>query len=360
MRMVFALTALGASIAHAQGAVSGGNATIYMGGYDRAIHVIAESTLTVREKMPLSVGLPAGLTLSYDRKRLYVRDATFEKVEVFDLESRRSVDTFTLTQGNAKVRIWGFDVDPTQRFAVILIKRYAKLPDRFEVGPPRLVRYDLATHAVTDTIPWPKNEEREGVRILFSPDGRFLYFFSDDILIYRTDSLREVDRWQLSQPLEEGMGRFNFGFLASFYEEPGFYTGLFRITDPVQNRRMMGIARVNLSAKSVDFYALGPDEGVSFVLAADRKKAYGLRQRVGDYQFWTFDLEGRRVASRVEFRGRPRMQVMPSSNGRLLYVYGAGNTVDVYDAASQRHLRTATLDADMIGFILVPPAPGAR
>lgn len=340
--------------AAAQGAVSGGNATIYMGGYDRAIHIIAESTLTVAAKMPLSVGLPAGLTLSHDRRRLYVRDATFERIEVFELASRRSVDTFTLTEGNAKVRIWGFDVDPTQRFAVILIKHYAKLADRFEVGPPRLVRYDLARHLVTDTIPWPKNEEREGVRILFSPDGRFLYFFSEDVLIYRTDSLREVDRWQLSQPLEEGMGRFNFGFPVSLYEEPGFYTGLFRITDPVQNRRMMGIARVNLSAKSVDFSVLGPDEGVSFSLAPDLKKAYGLRQRVGDYQFWTFDLENRRVADRVAFRGRPRMQVIPSSNGRLLYVYGAGNTIDVYDAASHRHLRTATLDADMIGFLLVP------
>jgi hypothetical protein len=118
------------------------------------------------------------------------------------------------------------------------------------------------------------------------------------------------------------MGRFGFGFPESIYEEPGFYTGLFRMTDPVQNRRIMGVARVNLGAKSVDFFALGPDEPVGFTLAPDRKKAYGLKQRVGQYEFWTFDLEGRRVAAHPS--GRPRMQLLTSTNGKLLYITGVG------------------------------------
>lgn len=340
----------------AQALVSGGNATIYVGTYNRTIYVLAESTLSVVDRIPFRSGLPTSLTLSQDRKRLYARDATFEHVEVIDLQTRQSVDTFTLSTGNARVRIWSMDIDPQQRYAVFLIKRYTKLADRFEIGPPRLIRYDLAKHAVMDTIPWPKGEDREFARMLFSPDGKLLYFFSDDILIYETEHLREVDRWQLSQPLEDGMGRFNFGFPVSLYEEPGFYTGLFRITDPVQNRRMMGVARVNLVGKSVDFYALGPDEPVGFALAPDRKRAYGVRQMIGDYQFWTFDLDGHRVASRVPFKGRPRMALASSSNGRLLYIYSAGSTIDVYDAATYQYVRTVTLDADMTGFVIVPTA----
>jgi hypothetical protein len=121
----------------------------------------------------------------------------------------------------------------------------------------------------------------------------------------------------------------------------------------------MGVARVNLGAKSVDFSVLGPDESVSFSLAPGRRKAYGLHQEVGNYEFWTFDLEGRRVESKTRFNGRPRMSLAPSSNGRLLYIYGAGNTIDVYDAATYRYLRTVELDADMTTVIIVPPAPRA-
>ncbi len=339
---------------------SGGNGTILVGTYARSIFVVDEATLTVRDTIPVGVGIPIGFGLSTDRKRIYVNDATFENVEIIDLETRASTARFTLSEGNRKVRIFGFNLDPRERFAVLLVKTYEKKIDRFEIGPPTLLRYDLATKTVTDTIPWPKGEEREGARMLFAPDGGLLYFFtSDDILIYETEGMKQVDRWDLGQALEEGMGRFNFGFPDDLYEEPGFYTGMFRVTDPVQNRTMMGVARVNLMAKSVDFYTLGPSQPVSFSMAPDGKKAYGLRQQVGNFEFWVFDLENRRVQGRTPFAGRPRMQLTPSSNGRFLYVHGAGSTIDVYDAQTFRLIRSVSLGADMTEWLLLPP-PGAR
>jgi DNA-binding beta-propeller fold protein YncE len=361
MHRAFALlagiTAASAHPARAQRPAGGGNATIYMGTFGKMIYVLDEATMTVAARIPTRVGIPVGITLSHDRKRLYALDATVQTVEVVDIATRASVDTFSLTQGNQRVRIGGLSVDPLERFAIMLTRTTTKLPDRFEIGPPTLVRYDLKQHQITDTIPWPQGEEREFVRTLFSPDGNLLYFFTEeDILIYDTKDLKEVDRWDLSQALEEGMGRFNFGFPTTLYEEPGFYTGLFRVTDPVQRRRMMGVARVDLGAKSVDFHVLGPDQPVSFSLAPGRTKAYGLRHEVGNYEFWTFDLQGRRVQSKTRFNGRPRMSLAPSSNGRLLYIYGAGNTIDIYEAATYRYLRTVELDADMTTVIIVPPA----
>lgn len=339
----------------AQRAESGGTGTFYLSTYAGSIYVIPESTMAVAHRLPFGGGQPLDITLSRDRKRLYASDARFERIRVFDLATRSVVDSIVLSAGPTRVRMQGYGVDPRQRFLVTLIKTTTKLPDRFEIGPPRLVRYDFARRAVVDTIPWPKGEEREFAGFQFSPDGQYLYLFGEDILVYETGRFTVVDRWLLSQPLQEGMGRFGFGFPESFYEEPGYYTGLFRTTDPVQNRRIMGVARVNLGAKAVDFYALGPDEPVGFTLAPDRKTAYGLKQLIGTYEFWTFDLEGRRVASRTPFRGRPRMQLLPSTNGRLLYVLGAGSTIDVYDAATLRPLRTVTLEADMIDVLLVPP-----
>ena len=345
-----------ASLASAQ---SGGNGTIYIGTYDKKILVVNESNLRVTDTIPVSIGIPTSMILSSNRKHFYVLDPAFENVEVIDIASRKAIDKFTLSTGDTRVRLWGINVDPRERFAVVLVKTYTKKRDRFEIGKPTLLRYDLAKKAVTDTIPWPKGEERDGAQIIFSPDGELMYFFTtDDVLVYSTDSLKQVDRWELSRTLfEEGLGRLNFFFPNDIYEDPGFYTGLFRITDPVNRRPLMGVARVDLVKRAVDFYTLGPSEPVNFRLAPGRRRAYGLRSQVGNYEFWTFDLEGRRVAQRVQFRGRPRMGLTPSSNGRQLYIHTAGATIDVYDAQTFRLVRTVTLGADMSGFVIIPPGP---
>jgi hypothetical protein len=344
--------------ASAQSTRSGGDGTLYMANYSGTIYVIDESTMQIEREIPTTGQIPTGLLLSHNRERLYVLDASSERVEVIDIETGESLDTFRLTDRDGRVRFSGIQIDPRERFAVMIIKRYVALDDRYRIEGPTIVRYDLESHQVTDTIPWPDDEEREGVRMMFSPDGELLYMFTDDIIALETEGFTEVDRWELSEPLEPGLGRFSFGFPTSLYEEPGVFTGLFRITDPVQNRRMMGVARVRLEDRDVEFYTLGPSEGVSFSLAPDHRKAYGLKSEIGHYEFWTFDLEARRVAQRVPFAGRPRMSLVPSTNGELLYILNAGNTVDIYDAETFEHLRQVAYDADMIGWLLVPQASG--
>ena len=333
---------------------SGGNGTIYMGAYNDAVYVIDEATLEVTDRIAVTTGIPNRMELSPDNRTLYVRDAAMEHIEVIDLVDGRSVDAFTLSEGNTRVRIRSMAVDPRGEYIVLGARAYTKLLDRFEIGEFALLRVDLDSHEVTDTIPSPVGEQRQGANLMFSPDGELLYFFGRDIIAVETENFTEVDRWELSRPLEEGLGRMNMSFQRSPYDDEGMFTSLFRMTDPVQGRQMMGIARVNLAEQDVDFYTLGPSEPVSFALAPDGRKGYGLRSEIGFYEFWTFDLEGRRVESRVEFPGRPRMSLLPSSNGELLYIYTAGNTIDVYDADTHELLRTVWLDADMTRFLLVP------
>ena len=64
-------------------------------------------------------------------------------------------------------------------------------------------------------------------------------------------------------------------------------------------------------------------------MAPDRKRGYGLLQQIGRYEFWAFDLEQKKLINRTEFAGRPRMALRVSSNGKLLYIYQAGATIDV-------------------------------
>ncbi len=339
---------------HAQ-APNGGSGTIYYGTYDKKVLIIDEASMAVKDSMPVSIGVPIGLTLSADRKKVYATDPAFEWIETFDLTTRKATGKFTLSDDVRRVRMTGFNVDPKDRFAILLVKTSTKKSDRFEIGKPTLLKYDLAKKMVTDTIKWPEGQEREFAQIIFSPNGDLMYFFTaEDILVYDTQTLKQVDRFDLQRVVDDGLGQWNFGFPESLYEEPGFFTGMFRSTDPVNRRTLMGVARVNLDARSVDFYSLGPSEPVGFALAPGRQRAFGLRQQVGNYQIWAYDLAGRRLAQRVEFEGRPRMGLTVSTNGRQLYIHTAGPTIDIFDAETLRLIRTVEFRADMTDVIVVP------
>ena len=344
------------SLAAAPPKLIGGNGTLYIGGWPNKIFIVDEAAEKVTGSIDVTTGDPTRMVMSRDRKRFYLLNAPAESVEIIDVNARRSIDHFTLSEGRKRTRIRALIPDPLDRFVIMLVKTAEKKVDRFEISPPTLVVYDLKDHKITKTIPWPNNEEREGVNIMMSPDGKLLYFFADDVLIYDTTEFKQVDKWELSRPPEEGLGRFDFGPRDITYEEPGFYSGIFNTQDPVQNRRIMGVARVNLVGKSLDFWPIGPSRPVSFSLSPDRKKAYGLLQEIGHYEFWTFDLEHHKLGPRTEFTGRPRMALRTSSNGKVLYIYQAGNTIDLYDAATYKYLRTITLDADMTTELFVVPA----
>lgn len=338
-------------------AKSGGNGLLYMGTYGGDIQIYDEATEKQVGEITLKTGIPRSLTLSGDRKRFYVLDSTLERVEIVDIASRTTVDSFTLSSGATKTRIRSLQVDPLDRFMILLTRSATKKADRWEISDVALQLFDLTQKKVTRDIPWPGGEARENVNIRFSPDGKLLYFFGEDVLIVETENFTEVDTWPLSRPMEQGLGRVNFGPIDDINDDPGFFTGLFTTQDPVQNRRIMGIGRVNLVAKSVEFHPIGPAEGVGFAMAPNRRRAYGLMQQIGRYEFWTFDLEKKTLLKRTVFEGRPRMALRVSSNGELLYVFQAGETIDIYDAASYQYLRTITMDADQTTNLFVLPRP---
>jgi hypothetical protein len=360
LTLVFALGAVSAAAQAPRRSTApvpaGGDGLIYVGTYAGTIQILDEATEQKIADIPLKTGIPRSLTLAQSRSKFYALDWTGERVEVVDIPTRTTLSTLTLSEGNKKTRIRGLQVDPLERFLILLTRSATKQIDRFEISDSTLQLYDLAEKKIVRTIPWPRGEEREGVNIRFSPDGKLLYFFGDDVLILETTNFTEVDTWAISRPLESGMGRVNFGQVDDFNDDPGFFTGLFTIQDPVQNRRIMGIGRVNLVGKSLDFTPIGPAEGVGFAMSPDRRRGYGLMQQIGHYEFWVFDLEQKKLMSRTPFAGRPRMALRVSSNGRLLYVFQAGATIDVYDASNVKLLRTIQMSADqaMDSFFILP------
>lgn len=342
--------------------LAGGTGTVYLGSYAGRIAVIDEATETLSAEIPLKTGLPWAMHLSRDATRFYVQSADQEHFEVVDVASRRTLDTFTLSEANRHVRALAFDVDPQHRFMVLVTRTATKLVDRFEIGAPTIIQYDLNEHKIVRSVPWSTDPEPRYyyLSLRFSPDGKLLYVFADKVLILDATSLLKVDSWDLSLPGEGGLGRFDLGSMDETNDEPGYFTAVFTMRDVVAKRRLLMVGRVDLGRKILDFFPLGPapdHEDVSFALAPDRKHGYVLLQDIRRYEFWTIDIPGKRLQSRVEFEGRPRMALRLSSNGKLAYIYEAGNSIDLYEAAGFRYLRTITLDADMMynTFHVVPP-----
>jgi hypothetical protein len=340
--------------------LNGGNSLLYVGTYAGNIQIFDEATEKLIGDIKLKTGIPRSLILSFNKQKFYVLDSTLEKIEIVDIASRQTLDSFTLSTGSTRTRIRSMQVDPLERFLILLTRSATKKSDRWEISDVALQLYDLREKKITRDIPWPGGEARENVSIRFSPDGKLLYFFGDDILIVETEKFTEVDTWALSRPIEQGLGRVSFGAVDDINDDPGFFTGLFSMQDPVQKRRVMGLGRVNLVGKTVEFHPIGPAEGVSFAMTPDRKRGYGLLQQIGRYEFWAFDLEQKKLIGRTEFAGRPRMALRVSSNGKLLYIFQAGATIDVYEAASYRYLRTIEMNADQTTNLFVLPRPADR
>jgi DNA-binding beta-propeller fold protein YncE len=357
--LLLAVALLTATTSAQQPRPSGGNGTLYIGGYPNLIWIIDEASEKTVGTIQVKSGIPRRMGLSKDLKRFYIIDATNEFIEIIDIASRTTLDTFRLTEGNKRVRINSLEPDPSHRYAMMITRTATKLLDRVEIGPSTLQQFDLKEKKVLRTVPWPNGQEQDNANLMFSPDGKLLYFLGNEIRIFETENFTQVDQWDLSN-LEEGLGQVSlsfggFGGLDTTNDQPGYLTTTLTIEDPVQRRRMMGVARINLAKKDYEFYTLGPAGGMNFALAPDGKRGYGLESSIGRYQFWTFDLAQRRVVTRAEFDGRPRMSLKTSSNGQLLYIYNAGETIDIYDGSSYKYLRTITLPGDVTTQFYVVP-----
>jgi len=207
--------------------LTGGNGTLYIGGYPNLLWMIDEATEKVVGTIHTKSGIPRRLNLTRDKKLFYIIDATQEAVEVVDIASKTTLDTFKLTEGNKRVRINSIEPDPTNRYAILLTRTDVKLTDRVDIGPSVLLQYDLKEHKIIRTIDWPDGQERDQANLLFSPDGKFLYFLGNEILIFETEKFTQVDKWDLSN-LEEGLGQVSVSF--GFPEEKltaRFVLGLF-------------------------------------------------------------------------------------------------------------------------------------
>lgn len=357
--MIFLLL-ICAALASAQG-------TLYLGTWPHTIQVVDEAKQQVVDKIELSTGVPGGMQLSEDRKTLYVNTIEKNGIEVIDVATRKVTNSFVLNEGSKQYRARGLAVDPQGKFVYILFRTIEKKQDRFDISKEtKFGVIDLAQKKIVRTADVPKDEDQPGFgfggQMRFSPDGKYLYVFRNSVFIFDTSDFKQVDKIDLAKPEYPGMQNIGIGGSLDSIQEPGMLISVFNSQDPVVHRNIFGIARFDLTQRTFSFTPVGPSTGgmMGLHVTPDRKKGYtvafngqGGNRRC---EFWEFDLTTNKLVRKQEFDGRARFSFGLSSDGKELYIYGAGYTVEVYDAATMQLKHTIDLNADSTGGMVVVPA----
>src|SRR5580704_19234401 len=108
--------------------------TIFLPGYPDRMLVIDEASRQIVDRIPSEIGIPSGVTRSYDRKKIYVTSNDNDGVEVIDIATHKVLQHFVLNSGNRKLRINGVAPDPDDKVLYTVEREVVKQTDRYDVG----------------------------------------------------------------------------------------------------------------------------------------------------------------------------------------------------------------------------------
>jgi hypothetical protein len=346
-------------------AQTAGKAMLYVGAWPGKILAIEEGSYTIQKEIPLKTGSGRNVLLSHDKKKLIVTTMKDSGIEIIDLAKGEVVEAWALNQGNRMVRLNGLALDPTDKLLYALTTTAVKKIDRFEIGKPEFMVIDLAQKKIVKTAPFP-SDQVAGARSQFrvSPDGRSLYQFGENIVVFDTTTFQVVETIELSKPQYPGMESIFLQPVDDPHDVPGMLTGVFNTTDPVVHRGTFGIAQLDLNKRTFTFTPVGPSVmGMTGLrVTPDRKMGYtvAILGTHGDRrcEFWSFDMEKKNIVKRGEFAGRTRFQFSMSSSGKDLIIYGAGNNIEIYDAETMKLKKDLDVNADMTTPLVVVMSQG--
>jgi len=340
---------------------------LFLPAYPDRVLVVDEATQQVIDTIQTQVGLPTGVRLSYDRKKIYITTGDNNGVAVIELATHKVLNHFTLNTSKTQFRFNSVAPDPEDKVLYTVVTEVTKQTDRYEVGKPKYAVIDLAAQKISRTVDIPPEDAAANTgfgRSVFtvSPDGKYLYQFRDSVVIMDAASFKVVDRIELAKPEFPGLSDVGMGPVLQALNEKGFYTSLFNAVDPAVRRRMFGIAKFDLNSREFQFSPIGPtpDGMMGLEVSPDRKSAYTVvangEQGMRKCEFWAFDLGANRRTMTSEFPCRPRFSFGMSSTGKELYIYGAGFEIEVYDATTLKLKRVTDLknDVTMAGMVVVP------
>ena len=225
---------------------------------------------------------------------------------------------------------------------------HARVPTAGTIGPPTLVQYDLGDEEdrADDSLAEGRGARGRGRDVLARRQAHVHvrrghpHLRDDELHGGRSLGCLAADR--------AGRRARRIGGLDPFSDEPGFYTGLFTMQDPAAEPPDHGHRPHRAGEEEDRLPSDRPGTRLGFAVAPDRKRGYGLLRDIGEYEFWTFDLENYRVIDRDAVHAAGRAWACASAaTATIIYIHTAGNTIDLLrrgdvQAACARSRSTAT------------------
>src|SRR3954466_776020 len=125
---------------------------LYLGAYPSSVLIFDEDKGEIVDRIPLETGLPTGLRLSYDRKKIFVTTNDHSGVEIIDIATRKIVSHFVLNTDTKRYRFFGGAPDPSDKLLYTTTTEITKGTDRYEVGKPKYTVIDLAQQKIVRAV----------------------------------------------------------------------------------------------------------------------------------------------------------------------------------------------------------------
>lgn len=342
---------------------------MYIGTLDKKLLVIDEDKEEVIGQIALG-GIPRSTVLSPDKKLLYVV-TTQMLLETVDLAAQKVVSSFSLADARSRPRMQatapdiinlggnsrytGLAIDPAGKFLYTTMKSVVKDIDQYRVDMPQFVAIDLAAKKIAKTWAFPKTMEQGfgfGATYKVSSDGKLLYVFQEDIVVFDLDKFQEVDRIPLSQPENPGMTPYRLAADQDPYDLPDQVTSVFTSVDNIVHKGTLGLAKIDLKTRKVEYHPVGPLLPMNnFLLSPDRKRGFSVMPKVGtggnrETEWWVWDIDKHEVIKKKTFENRPTFRFTVGGTGKKLYLYGAGSTLEIWDADTLESRKLIFLNKD--------------
>ncbi len=342
---------------------------MYLGTLDKKLLVIDEDKEDVVDQIQLG-GIPRSTVLSGDRQKLHII-TTQMLIETVDLASRKVVSSFSLADPRSRPRMQatapdlvnvgnsarytGIAIDPTGRYLYTTMRNVVKDIDQYRIEDPQFVAIDLQEKKIGKSWPFPKDlNQGFGFNASYkvSANGKLLYVFQEDILVFDLDTFKQVDRIALALPPYPGASPYRLAASEDAFDAPDSVTSVFTSVDPVVHKGTLGMAQIDLKTRKVEFHPIGPLLPMTgFQLSPDRKFGYSVMPKIAPganrlTEWWVWDIAKHTVVKKKEFDSRSTFKFAVGGDGKHLYLYGAGSTLEIWDAATLESKKLIYLNKD--------------
>lgn len=342
---------------------------MYIGTLDKKLLVIDESKQDVVDQIPVT-GIPRVTALSTDHKKLYIV-TTQMLIDTVDLETRKEISSFSLSDGRSRPRLQGaapdlvnigsnmrfsgLAVDPKGRYIYTTMRAVFKDIDQYRIEAPQFVAIDLQEKKIAKTWAFPKGMDQGfGFNATFkvSPDGKLLYVFQENVVVFDLDTFKQVDTIELAQPPYPGASPYRLAANEDNFDAPDSVTSVFTSVDEIVHKGTLGLAHINLTTRKVDYFPIGPLlPMMGFYISPDHKFGYSVMPKIAGgenrlTEWWVWDLEKHQVVRKKEFDSRPTFKFAVGGDGKWLYLYGAGSTLEIWDAHTLESKKLIYLNKD--------------